>query len=398
MRQERFTRAVAGARGALGGGAAVGVLGGAVGAAALWAVDRATVVDPHAAAVLTTSALVGVLALLPGRHRALTLERCALAASVLSLVATAAMLVPDRGTGGGWGLLESAALLSLLARAARSTAPRRVVPLCLLLWLAAAGAPLRMPSDEAAETAAFALTLVAAAAAGFGGYLRLLDARRARAVAAVREHERHELARDLHDFVAHHVTGIVVQAQAAQAIRETAPERLDPLLRSIEQAGSETLASMRRLVRVLREQDTGVPRPQDLFAELGRLVADRPGAVLTLARGVRGVRLAPEVETSVHRLVQEALTNVTRHAPGARATRVDLTAEGARLCVEVVNDRGDRRGHVPPGGRGGLGLIGLRERVDAVDGRLAAGPLPGGGWQVTGVFPVLAWQDQRHEP
>ncbi|MFI5986259.1 hypothetical protein ACIBEA_36035 [Streptomyces sp. NPDC051555] len=51
-----------------------------------------------------------------------------------------------------------------------------------------------------------------------------------------------------------------------------------------------------------------------------------------------------------------------------------------------------------PGGRGGLGLIGLRERVEAVDGRLAAGPLPGGGWQVTGVFPVLAWQDQRHEP
>ncbi|MEV6957338.1 histidine kinase [Streptomyces sp. NPDC051183] len=362
----------------------------AAGCVLVWALDLITVAEPRAWAVLASGAAVGAVALLPGRWTRLSLEGRALLASALSLAVTAALLLPDRGTGGSWGLLESAALLVLLARCARHTAPRRVVAVCVPLWVAAAGAPLRMPSDATAETAAFALTLAAAAAAGFGGYLRILDQRRARAVAAVREQERHELARDLHDFVAHHVTGIVVQAQAAQAIRETAPERLDPLLRSIEQAGAETLGSMRRLVRVLREQDSGTVRPQDLPAELSRLVADRPGAVLELSDAALRVQLAPEVETSVHRLVQEALTNVTRHAPGARSTRVRLTADGACLTVEVLNDAGTaRRGQTPPGGRGGLGLIGLRERVEAVDGELAAGPAEGGGWRVTGVFPVL---------
>ncbi|MFJ3926754.1 sensor histidine kinase [Streptomyces sp. NPDC090022] len=360
--------------------------------AALWAVDWATVADPRAWVVLAAGPVVAGVALLPCGPP----ERRGVVAAVLSLAVTAALLLPSRGTGGSWGLLESGALLVLLAHAARHTAPRRVVPLCVLLWIAAAGAPLRMPSDRAAETAAFALTLLAGAAAGLGGYLRILDARRARAIAAVREHERHELARDLHDFVAHHVTGIVVQAQAAQAIRATAPERLEPLLRSIEQAGAETLDSMRRLVRVLREQDSGSVRPQDLIAELGRLVADRPGAVLELAEGVRtGVRLAPEVETSVHRLVQEALTNVTRHAPGSPVTRVSLSTDGERLTVEVVNDAGPGRGQGPPGGRGGLGLIGLRERVEAVDGTLSAGPLPAGGWRVTGVFPLLGLAGSR---
>ncbi|MFD9335165.1 sensor histidine kinase [Streptomyces sp. NPDC060028] len=361
----------------------------AAGCVLVWALDWITVAEPRAWTVLASGALVGAVALLPGRWTRLSLDRRALLAAPVSLAVTAALLLPDRGTGGSWGLLESAALLVLLARCARHSPPRRVIALCLLLWAAAAAAPLRMPSDDTAESAAFALTLAAAAAAGFGGYLRILDQRRARAVAAVREHERHELARDLHDFVAHHVTGIVVQAQAAQAIRESAPERLDPLLRSIEQAGAETLDSMRRLVRVLREQDSGSVRPQDLPAELSRLVADRPGAVLELAQTVRGVQLAPEVETSVHRLVQEALTNVTRHAPGARSTRVRLTTDGVRLTVEVVNDAGDRRGHTPPGGRGGLGLIGLRERIEAVDGELTAGPAEGGGWRVTGVFPLL---------
>ncbi|WP_405487707.1 sensor histidine kinase [Streptomyces sp. NBC_00096] len=362
----------------------------AAGCGLVWALDWITVERPRAWAVLVCGAAVGAIALLPARALRLPLDGRALLAAPLSLAVTGWMLLPDRGTGGSWGLLESAALLVLLARCARYTDPRRVVPLGLLLWAAAAAAPLRMPSDAAAETAAFALTLAAAAAAGFGGYLRILDERRARAVAAVREHERHELARDLHDFVAHHVTGIVVQAQAAQAIREHAPERLDPLLRSIERAGGETLDSMRRLVRVLREQDSGPVRPQDLLAELGLLAAGRPGAVLELADPVRRVRLAPEVETSVHRLVQEALTNVTRHAPGARSTRVRLTTDGVHLTVEVTNSPGAaRRGHAPPGGRGGLGLIGLRERALAVDGRLTAGPLPDGGWRVTGVFPLL---------
>src|SRR5690606_21079624 len=119
----------------------------------------------------------------------------------------------------------------------------------------------------------FLLTFFVGGAIGLGCYLRTIDGRRRRAVADVRQNERLALARELHDFVAHHVTGIVVQAQAARTIRETAPQQVDQLLQGIEQAGSETLESMRKLVRVLREDDTGAVRPGELFAELAEMVA-----------------------------------------------------------------------------------------------------------------------------
>jgi signal transduction histidine kinase len=116
----------------------------------------------------------------------------------------------------------------------------------------------------------------------------------------------------------HHVTGIVVQANAARAIRETAPEQVDPILENIQKAGMETLDSMRRLVRVLRV-DRRPRRPGELFTELAALVSDFCGgegqdANLSEAAPARAAQLAPEAQTSVHRLVQESLTNARRHA------------------------------------------------------------------------------------
>lgn len=149
-------------------------------------------------------------------------------------------------------------------------------------------------------------------------------------------------------------------------------------------------------MRVLREDNHDGTRPGELLSELDRLVsafsADGSETRLDAEPTAREVRLAPEVETSVHRVVQEALTNVRRHAFGADvAVRLGLErgTYGRQLRVEVRNTAPTVRSTAPTGGRGGFGLVGLRERVEAVEGFLTNGRTPDGGWHVSATFPVL---------
>ncbi|MEU0031150.1 histidine kinase [Streptomyces sp. NPDC006335] len=299
-----------------------------------------------------------------------------------------------------FGVLESVAALVLLSRAVGTVPrPRMGAAVAAALAVAIIAIPLRLlPTDlyygiDDSVTGCLVMTLAVGLALAWGLRTRLLQEHRVRDIAAVRQRQRLELAHDLHDFVAHHITGIIVQANAALTLQHTAPEQVGPLLENISRSGSETLDSMRRLVRVLREDDhTGI-RPGQLWAELARLVSafseDEADVHLQVAAAAREVRLAPEVETSVHRVVQEALTNVRRHASGAAvAVRVDV--HGPRLRVEVHNTAPAARHAVPVGGRGGFGLVGLRERVQAVEGALTAVPTGDGGWRVTADFPVLA--------
>ncbi|MDH6628319.1 signal transduction histidine kinase [Streptomyces sp. LBL] len=305
-----------------------------------------------------------------------------------------------------WGLLETLCLLLLLVRTTRDTPqPWLAATLGTALASAVIAAPMRM-LDNGNVYFSLLLIFFTGGAVGIGSYLRSLDDRRSRAVADTRQNERLELARELHDFVAHHVTGIVVQAQAARTIREIAPEQVDPLLHGIEQAGAETLQSMRKLVRVLRDDTTRAVRPGELYAELGELVAtfserDVP-ATLQVAAEARQTRPAPEVETSVRNVVREALTNVRRHAPGSPSVSVRValsnddggdadSAAARRLRVEVHNappPRPAAPNAEPLGGRGGLGLIGLTERAEAVGGTLHASRAEDGGWRLTAEFPL----------
>ncbi|MFD3947436.1 sensor histidine kinase [Streptomyces sp. NPDC058579] len=352
--------------------------------------------------LLLCGPLVAAVVLVPGRP---ALPARSGAAVLLSGGLTAFFLLGDGVRSGTWGFAESIALLVLLTRAARGI-ERAPVALGtgVLLGVTAAAAPLRLGFNDDTETLAVVLAFVAAGCAGLGAYLRALDTRRAHAVASVRDAERLRLARDLHDFVAHHVTGIVLQARAAQAVKDVAPEQVDAILTDIERAGTETLDSMRRLVRILREE-SGPPREDDLSVALGALVAGfgdgstgLPAARLEIAAPARVARLAPEVATSVHRVVQEALTNTLRHSPDTDGIRIQVTADDRTLDVEVVNGpgrAGGRSGRGPTGGRGGFGLIGLRERVEAVGGELETGPLPGGGWRVAASLPVLGAQAAR---
>ncbi|MGW0708530.1 sensor histidine kinase [Streptomyces sp. NPDC002643] len=301
-----------------------------------------------------------------------------------------------------WGLLETACMLFLLARICRNvTRPGITLGLATAIGASIIDEPMRTGGMGITLTYPFLLTFAVGGAVGTGCYLRTQDARRNRTIAAVRLAERMQLARELHDFVAHHVTGIIAQAHAAGVIHESAPHQVGPILNNIAEAGQRTLDSMRRLIRVLRDEgeQSAVTRPEEPYAELTKIVSmfsgqgDGSTAQLEITAPARKSVLLPEVGSAVHRVVQEALTNVRRHAPGAQATvRVHRTRDDL-LRVDVYNDRTGRRVSRPTGGHGGYGLIGLRERAEAVGGSLAAGPADDGGWWLIAHFPVLTEAD-----
>lgn len=297
-----------------------------------------------------------------------------------------------------WGLLETACMLVLLARTCRNVdRPRVALALAASMGASVIDEPLRTGGTGITLTYPFLLTFAVGGAVGTGCYLRTLDARRRRTIAAVRLAERIQLARELHDFVAHHVTGIIAQAHAAGVIHESAPQQVGPILTNIAEAGQRTMDSMRRLIRVLREdgEQTVIERPEEPYAELTKLVSafsgqgDGSTAQLEITGAARRSGLLPEVGSAAHRVVQEALTNVRRHAPGSQATvRVHRTRDDL-LRVDVYNAGSARSVSRPTGGRGGYGLIGLRERAEAVGGSLTAGPADDGGWWLIAHFPVL---------
>ncbi|WP_229893964.1 sensor histidine kinase [Streptomyces glebosus] len=306
-----------------------------------------------------------------------------------------------------WLPFEAVALLVLLERVVRHVPGPRVGLVGGLTGGAVVLLPLRFtlhaPQTGLKESVFLAaLAFVpAAGAAGVGLYLRSLDRRRADAVALARREQRLEVARDLHDFVAHEVTGIVLEAQAAQLGEDGGPVEHRALLHRIEQAGLRALDSMDRTVATLRAADgrTAEPPPTQLhgLAGLPELL-DRFGAMaaaevtLSLEDEVAGA-LSREAEDTAYRVVLEALTNVRRHAP--RAGRVEVrAARSADGAVEVSVTDGAPTGPLPraprePGGRpgGGTGLAGLAERAVAVGGVLEAGPY-GQGWRVRCRLPV----------
>lgn len=197
--------------------------------------------------------------------------------------------------------------------------------------------------------------------------------------------ERARIARDLHDIVAHAVTSMVVQAGAAQQA-DGERQFVDRALDSIRTTGNEALAEMRRLVTVLREDDDAPRAPQPRLDALPALIeatsAQGPTTSLEVVGDERG--LPAGLDLAVYRIVQEALTNVRRHAAASRCVvRLEYGPEELRL--DVLDD-----GHGgADGSGGGHGLVGMRERVAMYGGRLDAGPRRDGpGFEVRAVLPV----------
>ena len=272
----------------------------------------------------------------------------------------------------------------LVGSAVRVLPVRRAVPIAGAAAVVVAGGLLTSPSDAdgLAPVTAISVTMwLAALVAGLS--LRLRDVRRRAMTDAVRRDERLELARELHDVVAHHVTGVVLQAQAARVVQRRQPERLEDSLVRIETASTEALAAMRRVVGLLRDNDD-VASMAPGSAPLSELVSRFTGPAVRLRLPDGDTSWPPEVASTVYRVVQESLTNIARHAPQARSVSVTVAQEGRAVTVEVADD-----GPPVPAQhrRRGYGLVGMRERVEALGGALRAGPTEN-GWLVRAVLPV----------
>ncbi|WP_042507586.1 MULTISPECIES: sensor histidine kinase [Streptomycetaceae] len=205
--------------------------------------------------------------------------------------------------------------------------------------------------------------------------------------------ERNRIARELHDVVAHHMSVISIQAQVAPHLVEAPSAELTENLAGIRQNAVEALAELRRVLGVLRSEDAlaeGLRHaPQPTLARLDELVGNVRGAGLAVTTRTTGQPrpLPPGVELSAFRIVQEALSNAMRHAPGA-GVRVALGYHDTTLTVRVTNTAPERAASPSPGV--GHGLLGMRERAAMLGGELATGPTPDGGYEVSAILPVQA--------
>ncbi|WP_327684426.1 sensor histidine kinase [Streptomyces sp. NBC_00467] len=202
--------------------------------------------------------------------------------------------------------------------------------------------------------------------------------------------ERARIARELHDVVAHHMSLITVQADSAPYRIEGLPDAAREEFGAIAAGARESLTEMRRLLTVLRSEGTESElTPQPGLDRVQQLVEAtvRAGVPVELALGVPDDPVPQAVDLSAYRIVQEALANVVRHAPGA-PTRVSVTSDGTDLTVLVVNLPAEERTSPLETTGTGHGLVGMRERVRLTGGTLDTGPLPDGGFRVAARLPL----------
>jgi len=223
-------------------------------------------------------------------------------------------------------------------------------------------------------------------AAALGAAIRYRAMVREHLVEQAKLQEREQLARELHDTVAHHLSGIAIQAQAGLVVaRSPSPGGAAEALEIIEREAATTLTEMRAMVGALR--DRGTPAAMSIrrhLADIERLAAAGAGS-LSVEVALRGdlADLPPTLEAALYRVAQESVTNARKHAH--LATRIEVTVTGRAADVQLtVRDDGART--AAPDWRG-FGLVGMSERVALLGGTLTAGPGPAGGWCVRAVLP-----------
>jgi signal transduction histidine kinase len=227
---------------------------------------------------------------------------------------------------------------------------------------------------------------VAVTTATLGLAMRWRRRARSRELEQVRLLEREQLARDLHDTVAHHVSAIAIQAQAGTAVAATDPGATAQVLQAIEAEASQTLREMRAMVGVLRAGDAPVAPAPGLarIADLAGTDAAGPAVAVHLEGDLDTV--PPAVGAAVFRLAQEAVTNARRHARDATRVEVGVDVDGAGVRLSVRDDGGSAASATP-----GFGITGMRERAALLGGTCEAGPAPDGGWAVTATLPRAGW-------
>ena len=246
--------------------------------------------------------------------------------------------------------------------------------------IVAVPAAVGLATSETVGDAIGGATVVVAAFA-LGAAMRYRAVARQREVQQVRTLERGELARELHDTVAHHVSAIAIQAQAGRAVAATDPAAALEALAVIEAEASRTLSEMRTMVRVLRDGDAVDYAPQRGIGDLEDLTRMSP---LVQVQCVGDLADLPQpVEVAVYRICQESVTNAIRHAVHPTRVSVEVTGDVGVVRLRVHDDGEAAR----PASTVGYGLLGMAERAKLLGGACEAGPDPAGGWTVEATLP-----------
>ena len=281
-----------------------------------------------------------------------------------------------------WGLNSVVGALLLPYALFRWGAGREAAKglLLILVWLVVTYVV--DPVGAYGTVAGFGMFLFSAA---LGAAIRFHTTVRAREIEEAKLRQRNELARELHDAVGHHVSGIAVQAQAGRTLAATDPARALAVLETIEQTASRALEEMRVMVGVLRDGAEAEYASHPDLADIGRLsrsVEGGPRVDVRLPEDLDG--LSPSVAAALYRVAQESVTNALRHSRDASRITVEVADQGdeVRLTVHDDGDVGATARTSP-----GYGLAGMTERVTLLGGTLRAGPERGLGWTVDAVLP-----------
>jgi signal transduction histidine kinase len=222
--------------------------------------------------------------------------------------------------------------------------------------------------------------------AALGASVRYRTYSRSRELDQVKLLEREQLARELHDTVAHHVSAIVIRAQAGRTLAASDPDAAVDALQVIEQEASRTLGEMRTMVGALRQGEEPDLAPQRGVADIERLahsVGDAPHVEVELSGDLD--RLPSSVEAALYRLAQESITNAMRHARHVTSVKVSVVGDDRWVRLTVSDD--GESSSFSSGSSSGYGMAGMTERAKLLGGSLEAGPSGGRGWIVDAVLP-----------
>lgn len=218
-----------------------------------------------------------------------------------------------------------------------------------------------------------------------GGTMRYLAENRRRLVEDARFGERMQLARELHDTVAHHVSAIAVQAQAGRVAAAAKPQAATEALRVVELTASRALLEMRKVVGALRTAEADM-EPQQRLSDIERLAKESQGGPrIDVSFSGPLQTLKPWQEVGLYRVAQESITNARRHAHNASHVAVSVDCNEETVCLTVADDGENKRRAPRPSA--GHGLVGMEERVKLMGGQFEAGPNPEGGWLVRATVP-----------
>lgn len=341
----------------------------------LWTIERHTL-RPSLLVTLTIAAL-GVAWVRWPRYALLM----ATAVAALSLLQTSE--APNVGL--RIGIFTEFVVMPVLLAAVLNRAGHARWPIAALVVFTAESVALRAEDTPIRAIVAMSMLVLLGAASIAVVYIRLRDSERRTSIENARYNERLDLARELHDVVGHHVTGIVVLAQASRFTSGAEPDSpTDQAFADIEAAGLETLTSVRRLIGLLRTEPSTATGPR--LTDIERLIEDlrstHPSTDLVIDDTVRTDWVPADLANTVQRLVQEAATNVRRHGDPASLVRFTMVSNGQMFILTVTN----RMLHATVAG--GYGLVGMSERVEALGGRFQAGAVGDHQWMVHAELPI----------